>query len=209
MPLPIGHAAIGVTTHYLNTKKGAGGSSLILLGYVTILANLPDLDIIAGLLLTGNGNAFHRGPSHSILFALVAALAATWASRTWRFLPDIPLRTCLMIILSHLLTDFFCTSGPVSFFWPFAVHWCSDTASLSEIVNSVLFQAFQDAALIASCAGLICMHRFLSPRKQRLRLLFSRVLAACHPAGTGLLWPGSIRHSFSCPAKIRDGVDTP
>ena len=49
MPLPIGHAAIGVTTHYLNTKKGGGGSSLILLCYVTILANLPDLDIIAGL----------------------------------------------------------------------------------------------------------------------------------------------------------------
>lgn len=174
MPLPLGHAALGATTTYFNTKKGSAAPSPLLLPYVTCLANLPDLDVIVGLIVTGNGSTFHRGPSHSILFALVAAWLATRARRYWRWLPDLPWRTCVLIILSHLLADFFCTSGPVSLFWPVTVHWSSESTSLGEIVNTVLFQASQDTALMVSCASLILMHRFLSPRKRRLRLLLAR-----------------------------------
>ena len=71
MPLPLGHTAIGLATYELANNYDSGLSRVKIFIFVTFLANIPDIDVFAGLLLEGNGNAFHRGPTHSILFAIV------------------------------------------------------------------------------------------------------------------------------------------
>jgi len=79
--------AIGLATHNL---LGEDRSSLTLWKAITsvaILANLPDIDIIIGLIMEGNGYAFHRGPTHSLIFALAAGLIAL---NGWRWRQQVP-----------------------------------------------------------------------------------------------------------------------
>ena len=68
MPLPLGHAAIGLATHKLIFRNGSVTNNMVLAVFVTVLANLPDIDVLIGLLLRGNGMAFHRGSAHSFLW---------------------------------------------------------------------------------------------------------------------------------------------
>ena len=70
MPLPLGHTAIGLLTHDIIEppqavqSDGTGpvvpflGSRLKTFLLVTLLANLPDMDVIVGLLVDGNGSLF-------------------------------------------------------------------------------------------------------------------------------------------------------
>ena len=44
--------------------------------FFALLANLPDIDVLIGLLFHGNANIFHRGMTHSLLFSFFAAFAA-------------------------------------------------------------------------------------------------------------------------------------
>ena len=52
---------------------------------MSISANLPDVDFLPGLLI-GNPRALHRGPSHSLMAALIAAGAGA-SLVTWSFMP--------------------------------------------------------------------------------------------------------------------------
>ena len=148
MPLPMGHAAIGLATYELDTNNNSALSRFNTFIFLTILANLPDFDVIVGLLIKWNGNAFHRGPTHSLVFALIMGFLA---SRAWKFssqIPRIKFRICFLIILSHVLADFFFTSSPVSFFWPFKVSWSSGYSGWSDILTSIFFLEFQDVSII-------------------------------------------------------------
>jgi hypothetical protein len=168
MPLPMGHTAIGLATYELSKNNISKRNSLKLIIFLIILANLPDVDVIAGLLLQWNGNAFHRGPTHSLLFALIMGFLA---SRAWKFSPHIPkikFGVCFLIILSHVLADFFFTSSPVSFFWPFEVSWSSGYSGWGDVLNSVLFQGFQDAGIIIGSAISIILIRLIKARTQSL-----------------------------------------
>lgn len=148
MPLPIGHTAIGLATFELNTNNNSTLYSLKIIIFLTILANLPDFDVIVGLLLKCNGNAFHRGPTHSLIFALIMGF---FASRAWKFSSQIPrmkFEICFFIILSHILTDFLFTSYPVSFFWPFEISWISGLNGCGEVLTSMFFQGSLDFGII-------------------------------------------------------------
>ena len=74
MPLPLGHAAIGLTAYDLCSRNDCGFSRWKLAFFIVLLANLPDIDILIGLLSQGNGNAFHRGPTHNMLPARLASV---------------------------------------------------------------------------------------------------------------------------------------
>ena len=118
MPLPLGHAAIGVAIYSCarGTERGLLPWRKFL--FVAILANLPDIDVLFGLVMVGNGSVFHRGPTHSFLFALLAALLV---SRVWKLgsaIPKVGFLSSFVIILSHVVADAAFTSAPVSFFWP-------------------------------------------------------------------------------------------
>jgi membrane-bound metal-dependent hydrolase YbcI (DUF457 family) len=161
MPLPIGHAVIGFTTQSLfGTEESRSGRWKALLG-ILILSNLPDVDVLLGIVFHGNGNVFHRGPTHSLIFALIGGFLATRVLRLWSQLPKFSFRICFLFILSHVVADLVFTSSPVSFFWPITVNWSNGYIELRHVVNLVLFGNYRDAEIIIGCVLFIILHRTL------------------------------------------------
>jgi hypothetical protein len=73
MPLPIGHAVIGFTTQSLFSAEESSSDRWKALLGILILSNLPDVDVLLGIVFHGNGNVFHRGPTHSCVFRRIPA----------------------------------------------------------------------------------------------------------------------------------------
>ena len=161
MPLPIGHAVIGFTTQSLFSAEESSSDRWKALLGILILSNLPDVDVLLGIVFQGNGNVFHRGPTHSLMFALIGGFLATRVLRLWSPLPRFSFRICFLFILSHVVADFVFTSSPVSFFWPITVNWSDGYIELRHVVNLVLFGNYRDAEIIIGCLFLILLHRTL------------------------------------------------
>jgi len=161
MPLPLAHAAIGLTTHELVGENQPIPSLWRKLALIGLLANLPDVDVVIGLILQGDGSVFHRGPTHSLLFAVGMGWLASRAWRWWSRTESASLLWCASIILSHILADALFTSAPVSLFWPLEVHWSREHCGWLDVIDSVLVGSWADLGLIFG-AGLV--------------ILFSRVL---------------------------------
>jgi membrane-bound metal-dependent hydrolase YbcI (DUF457 family) len=166
MPLPLAHAAIGLTTHELLGENQPIHSLWKKLALIGLLANLPDIDVVIGLLLQGDGSVFHRGPTHSLLFALAMGWLACRALRWWSRTASVSFIWCASIILSHVLADALFTSAPVSFLWPFEVHWSREHCGWLDVIDSVLLGSWSDMGLIFG-AGLV----ILFSRVLRLRVL--------------------------------------
>jgi membrane-bound metal-dependent hydrolase YbcI (DUF457 family) len=161
MPLPLGHATVGLAIHDSCSKdKSPFGQWKVALS-VAIIANLPDVDVVIGLLFQGNGNIFHRGPTHSLILALFMGLLASNAWKIWSQFPRLGFKTCFLVILSHLIGDFFFTPSPVSFFWPLEVHWSSGFSGWADVINSVFMRALEDAPIILGCAVVITLNRLI------------------------------------------------
>lgn len=161
MPLPLGHAAIGLTTHNLYSKNDSSSALWRVALFVVVLANLPDIDIVAGLLLQGNGNAFHRGPTHSLLFALLIGFLASNAYRLWSRIPKMSLTNCFLVILSHVVADLLFTAAPVSFFWPLEFNSIAGFSGWGDVINSVFLESFQDADIIMGCGAVIVLNSLI------------------------------------------------
>lgn len=149
MPLPLGHTAIGLATFETAHKSDSCSSRIALFGYITLLANLPDIDILFGLLVSGNGSAFHRGPTHSLIFALLAGYLAAWFSRRWNRLPDLNYGVCALLIFSHVVADLLFTSAPVSILWPLETNWTIGYRGWGDVIQMALFQSIQDFLIAA------------------------------------------------------------
>jgi membrane-bound metal-dependent hydrolase YbcI (DUF457 family) len=122
---------------------------------------LPDIDVVLGIVFTGNGNVFHRGPTHSLIFAFIGGVLAHGVCRLWSKLPMLSFRMCFLLILSHILADSFFTSSAISFFWPITVNWSAGHSGLEDIVNVVLFGNYRDVGIIIGCAFLVLVNRTL------------------------------------------------
>lgn len=116
MPSPIGHTLAGCAVAFALIPSGtpqAGEAWALCL----ISANLPDVDFIPGLLV-GNPRAFHRGPSHSVTAALVAAVLGasllTWSSVPWLTRAGL----IFLAYVSHLALDYFTPGRGVLLAWP-------------------------------------------------------------------------------------------
>jgi membrane-bound metal-dependent hydrolase YbcI (DUF457 family) len=161
MPLPIGHAVLGFTTqHVLSAEESSYGRWKVLLG-ILILSNLPDLDVLLGIVFHGNGNVFHRGPTHSLIFAFIGGFLATRILRSWSRLPKFNFRICFLLILSHVVADLVLTRSPVSFFWPMTVNWSNGYIELRQVVNLIFFENYRDIEIIIGCVFVIILHRTL------------------------------------------------
>jgi len=161
MPLPIGHATIGFATHGLCSANESGFCRWKTLLGILIFSNLPDIDVVLGIVFHGNGNVFHRGPTHSLVFALIGGFLASRVWKLWSQLPRFSFRICFLLILSHIVADFVFTNSPISFCWPIAVNWIDGYSGLRDVANLVLFGNYQDAKIIIGCAFLIVLHRTL------------------------------------------------
>ena len=151
MSLPLGHAAIGLATYETFQHNDHDHSRWSAFALITILANLPDVDIIVGLLFAGNGNFFHRGPTHSLLFALLAGYAAANLWRLWGRIPRLGFPLCFGLIFSHVLADMVLTTSPVSLLWPFQLHFSPGFSGWETVVHAVLFQSIRDGGIIVAC----------------------------------------------------------
>lgn len=158
MPLPIGHAAIGLATHELQSGTSAFRRWRHFL-FIVLLANLPDIDVLIGLLVKWNGNAFHRGPTHSLAFALAAGLLAFWTGRCWLRDTAPGYRQTVLLIFSHVVADALFTDSAVSFFWPFEVHWSAGHSGWTDVFNTVFFNGFQDGWIVLGAAAAILLIR--------------------------------------------------
>jgi len=161
MPLPLGHTAIGLATYETAQDTDQHHSRWGIFIFITILANLPDVDVILGLLLQGNGNLFHRGPTHSLLFALLAGYIASHLWRLGERIPRLGFPLCFGLIFSHVLADMMFTTAPVSLFWPFQVYWSPGFSGWGTVVHAVLFQSIRDAAIIVACMLYVFILRLL------------------------------------------------
>lgn len=88
-----------------------------------VLGTLPDLDVVFnGMMNEIEQLSWHRGPSHSILFALVAAPALGYLLRRIHHTYEVPLRSwsifVFLTIVTHPLLDTLTNYG-TQLFWPF------------------------------------------------------------------------------------------
>jgi membrane-bound metal-dependent hydrolase YbcI (DUF457 family) len=162
MPSPVGHAAAGLVIHSLYAKSNKKGQLWKIVVYVIVLTNLPDVDVLIGLLVDGNGNFFHRGPTHSLLFAVAMAFIASNAWRCWGKIPKVSPLLCFLLVVSHVVADAILTSSPVSFWWPLELNLSVGHSGWREIIKSVFFGTFRDLGIIVVTAAVIFINRRIS-----------------------------------------------
>ena len=171
MPLPLGHTAVSwaayetVNAQSPHKAHHTIKSRISTFAYITILANLPDLDILFGLLINGNGASLHRGPTHSLLFALTAGYLASQGWRLSRWIPRFGFGLCTALILSHVAADMLLTNSPVSLFWPFELYLTPGHSSWGQVMHMVVFRSIQDAGILLASMIYVFVLRFL--RSQR------------------------------------------
>ena len=124
MATPIGHYLLGLSTtqifgrHHLVRRKGP---------WLGVIACLPDLDILPGLIFR-DLSRFHHGVSHSLIAATVFSVMASLllGSKKVRLVTPL-LFLFFLLYTSHIVLDFFTldTGAPygVPLFWP----WISDS----------------------------------------------------------------------------------
>ena len=103
MPTTLAHAVVGLAANKAVPVRFFE-STWAELATVAVLANLPDIDFLPGLLM-GDPGRFHHGPTHTILAAVAAGLLVGllwWRLRGgfWRFAA-----LGFLVYLSHLLAD--------------------------------------------------------------------------------------------------------
>ncbi len=173
MPLPLGHAAVGLAAYEMCSDKKSTASWWKLFVLVAILANLPDIDVLIGLLCKGNGWAFHRGPTHSLVFALCAGFLASIAWRAWSQVPKVSFMSCFLVVQSHVLADLFFGSSRTSLFWPFEVSWAGGYIGWGGVIDSVFLDSFDDAEMIVMGVVLAIAIRFIRRYPENLRSITS------------------------------------
>src|SRR6266702_2319271 len=128
-------------THFLTgacmARAGLNRKTALATLTLTLAAEAPDLDVIAGLRGAAFNFAHHRGFTHSFLgVALDALVVVGFVYLVWRIRgrkinnPNLPPRWGLLFVyaclagLSHILLDFTNNYG-VRPFWPFSEKWYS------------------------------------------------------------------------------------
>lgn len=130
------------------TAWGSNPPSWIRIALVSlILANLPDMDYVFGFLI-GRPNAFHRGWTHSLVFAL--GVAVLFGAFRYVMSGKVEIRSPLIVfglISSHLVVDLLTldVSDPVGIpvFWPFSSdHFASPVVLFRDVHKGVTNRMF-------------------------------------------------------------------
>ena len=128
MPSPILHTAAGLSMALLIRPRNASRlQTSVLCATAAVVSSLPDLDYLPGLAI-GQLNAFHQGPTHSLIAVIAAALVLS-AIPPLRRLVGIPSPSRFFafswsLLLLHLLLDIFTADyrPPIGIplLWPFS-----------------------------------------------------------------------------------------
>jgi inner membrane protein len=140
MPTTIAHTIAGYAAGDVTGGRRARPWWVILL-LALLLANLPDVDFLPGLLM-GDARAFHRGATHTLLaavvvgvvFALVAGRRERGYGRAFVF--------AFALYSSHLVLDAITpdTSGlaGIQLFWPFSDVFVSAPIPLPPAIRTFI-----------------------------------------------------------------------
>lgn len=169
MPLPLGHMTIGFAAHEISCKNSTICPWWKTAVFIGILANLPDVDVLIGLLFRGNGWAFHRGPTHSLVFALLTACLASRAWKTWSHVPKISFVSCFLVIVSHVIADSLIGSSAVSLFWPFEISWATGHIGWGGVVSSVFLDSLNEADIIMVGGLVAVLIRLIKTQPENVR----------------------------------------
>jgi LexA-binding, inner membrane-associated putative hydrolase len=178
MPLPLGHAAIGLTIQELVSENNSAFDRWEKTLFVAAMANLPDMDVLLGLVFTGNGSAFHRGPTHSLIFAVLMAFLASTAWKLCSRMPRMGFWSCFLVIISHIMADLLFTSSSVSFSWPLEVHWAEGFTNWSDVMCSVFAKTPRDADIITVSVLLILLKWWMGRYAPVVRV-FATAMRCC------------------------------
>lgn len=146
MSSPIGHILGALAAHQSLESLTPGDAprgrkGLLLVG---LLAVLPDLDIAWGW-IQGDGTIFHRGFTHSILFAVALAILGNliWYKSAEGFKKVGPMQALFVACLVHLLLDFLMGCGPeVPLLAPF--NWSGFLTSKKYVPTAIYAGKFSD-----------------------------------------------------------------
>jgi inner membrane protein len=122
MPSPLAHSVSGyLLAKFLPLKQIKFSHSrnwYWLTFYPVLIAILADFDFIPQLI---TGENYHRGPTHSLMFALlVSIILASLISYLKKCSYQAIFGSTLLLYCSHLLLDFFTEGGQgMELFWPF------------------------------------------------------------------------------------------
>lgn len=169
MPLPLGHFAVGITTYEMFEGNEPENSIWRVATFTAVLSNLPDIDVIVGLIIAGNGYVYHRGPTHSIIFALISALIASNLYKLCSKIPKLSFKVCFLIILSHLFADLLFTNSPVSILWPLEVHWSIGDSGWIDVVSSIFLEAYRDIGIVLCCSIVLLLEHTFDRKFTRLK----------------------------------------
>jgi len=138
MPSPIAHTLIGAALGSALLVPASPGSvtgfrseadkRYLLIAGCIVLANLPDIDFLPGI-LTGSLNTFHHGYSHSLGWILLVStgLWCLFRSRRTDATGAFAWIVMTVVLFSHLLADYFCEDGGapfgIPFWWPISSHY--------------------------------------------------------------------------------------
>jgi inner membrane protein len=146
MPLPVAHTAAGLASYLVFRNESAGNTAskkqLTLALLAVIVANLPDLDFLPGLIID-QPDKFHHGPSHSLLTGGITGILVYFVARL--FFSELSKTSLLLMFLtagiSHTVLDFLAidTSFPygVPLFWPFSdVYYISSVPVFLDVARA-------------------------------------------------------------------------
>lgn len=148
MPSPIAHSVSGYAIARLPCFRDSilqrWLMSPLALVYSVLVASLPDLDFVPQLV---TGLRFHRGPSHSLLAALLVSSFLAWALHRYQTyhcrhnpsgLPSYGILFVFTFTLyaSHLLLDLLTSGGSgLPLLWPLSTHQFSSPWPLFPAVH--------------------------------------------------------------------------
>ena len=185
-------------THFLTGaclgRAGLNRKTALATLTLTLAAEAPDLDVIAGIVRgPAFGFAHHRGFTHSLLGVPLDALVVIgFVYLVWRLRrrklsdPNLPPRWGLLYLyaclagLSHILLDFTNNYG-VRPFWPFSEKWYS--WDIVFIFEPVMFAFLVLGLIVPSIFGLI--DKEIGARRRSPQ---GRVAATLALSGVVLLW---------------------
>lgn len=170
MPLPLGHTAIGLAAAETVQTTPYTSSRLAQFIFICVLANLPDIDTLFGLMIHGNGSVYHRGLTHSLLFALITGFAASQMWRLWHRIPRYGFQLCVLLVFSHVAADMLLTSAPVSLLWPLESNPTSGHSGWTQVINIVVFKSVQDLGIVVAAIAYLLALRTIRSVKYVRRL---------------------------------------
>jgi inner membrane protein len=134
------HMVLGAATAELVSGNRVGNKAIL---WGAVAGIIPDLDIIPGQFMdTVTRMAFHRGFSHSLIFALVLAPVAGWIIKKIHKQEILSgfdwTKIFFLAMLSHILLDCFTTWG-TQVFWPLDYRVAWNTIYVIDPLYSVPF----------------------------------------------------------------------